>query len=157
MSEVSRRPGWSRQRVGVGVLIVLAVLAGAATWTVTYFEGQEVRAASVASRAAIVGTWKMQGDAGRIWFGADGRFSATALPNELFTLNQSQGGVTNTTGTWTLNGGGGYVALVPVGSPSGTGPDIALGVVETNHVQHLCVFSGSPGVRCDFLLQKVSG
>ncbi|WP_203944695.1 hypothetical protein, partial [Planotetraspora thailandica] len=91
-------------------------------------------------------------------FGADGRFSAIALPDELFTMDWQDwrdGGVTSTSGTWTLSADRGYVRLTPDHPTVGMADDAGLGVVETGHATRLCVLSGDPGVLCDSLLQRV--
>ena len=157
MSEASHQPRWSRKRVVVGALVVLAVLAAAVTWAVTYITNNEVRDATAASSAAVEGTWKAPGSTGQIHLGADGRFTATALHDELFDLPPSQNGATSTSGTWTLNAIGEYVALVPAGQVPSPEQDTGLGVVETNHTLELCVLSSSPGVLCDLVLQRVPG
>jgi hypothetical protein len=152
VSSVGRRPGRHHWQALAGILVLLALLVA---WVVSRIASQDVRSGSVASSAALVGTWKLQGGAGQIRLGADGRFSATALPNQLFGLDPSRNGVTSAAGTWTLGGRGGYVALALNGAPLSAQSDIGLGVVETGGSDHLCIFSTSPGAMCDFLLQHV--
>lgn len=130
------------------------VVTVTATWVVTTIRSREVRLTTVPSRTAIIGTWKMEGGVGWIQLGADGRFSATDLPTELFNPGPWQDGVTSTHGTWTLDARGGSVDLVPVDALSAEVSDIGLGIVERGHATHLCVTSGDPGVLCDFLLQR---
>jgi hypothetical protein len=140
---------WACALAGVVVTVT-------ATWVVTTIRSREVRLTTVPSRTAIIGTWKMEGGVGWIQLGANGRFSATDLPKELFDPGPWQDGVTSTNGTWTLDDRGGSVDLVPVDAPRAEVSNIALGIVERGHATHLCVTSGDPGVLCDFLLQRAT-
>jgi hypothetical protein len=97
-----------------------------------------------------------EGGVGWIQLGANGRFSATDLPNELFHPGPWRDGVTSANGTWTLDDRGGSVYLVPVDALRAEVSNIGLDIVERGHATHLCVTSGDPGVLCDFLLQRAT-
>ncbi|MGX4693055.1 hypothetical protein [Streptomyces sp. JNUCC 63] len=141
----------------MGVLAV-AVTAAAAAWAVAAVKSRQVRPATVASRSAVVGTWKVEGGDGWIRLGADGRFRAVGLPAQVFTPGPWADGVTSATGAWALGDSGGWVPLKRAGvTDAETDYDyIGLGIVETGGATRLCVGSGDPGVLCDFLLRRAS-
>jgi hypothetical protein len=137
----ARRPGWSPSSGG-GV--------------VGYWD-HGLKSVSVASPGAVAGVWQLQGGSGRLVLGADGRFTATGIPDEVFTDNGSAPWVMNATGTWSLDPVRGDVVLAPGrGQSDGTGyPD--LGIYEVQHAQRLCIYSQTQGVMCDYLFQRAPG
>jgi hypothetical protein len=141
------RPTRWRRRAALAALT--AALVAAAAWRLVDVHNAKPRLAVVPSRSAILGTWKLEhGTAGRVRFAADGRFSAVDLP-----VRTSPGGEFTGAGRWSLDGGGGSVALTPDDPPAGMNPKAALAVVRADGGVRLCVTSGSPGVLCDRLLR----
>lgn len=139
---------WRRAAV---LVALAAVLLGGAAWYLIDLRNAEPQFAVVSSQSSVLGTWKIEdGSAGQIEFAANGRFSAVELP-----VDTSPGtGLLTGAGSWSLDDRRGSVILTPDDAPSDLGLDAPrLAVVRADDRVRLCVFSGSPGVLCDFLLR----
>jgi hypothetical protein len=145
--------GWSRRRMLVIVLALLVVVLAAVALAGFVF-AQQQQSTTVASKDDVVGTWTVPGGHGRILLAPDGHFSATGIPDELFSVSPSNPGTVNASGTWSLVGKGGFVALVPTDLPVQPVSDVGLGIVRAGHSPQLCIPSSSPGVLCDVLLRR---
>ncbi|MFH7335660.1 hypothetical protein [Streptomyces sp. KHY 26] len=76
---------WGRRLAAVAV--ALAAVVGGISWWVKDRLDAQVRFAAVPSPASLVGTWKLEDvTTGQIRFTGDDRFTATALPLEVFTV-----------------------------------------------------------------------
>lgn len=146
---------WGRRPAAVAV--VGAVVAGGISWWARDRLDAQVRFAAVSSPASLVGTWKPEdGTAGQIRFTGDDRFTATALPLDVFTVPSD--GTFAGGGSWSVDDGGRSVVLKADSPPPGASPDErpSLGVVRNSDGIRLCVLSGDPGVLCDHLLRRVT-
>ncbi|GLX48131.1 hypothetical protein Shyhy01_10810 [Streptomyces hygroscopicus subsp. hygroscopicus] len=144
---------WGRRLVAVA----LAAVVGGISWWVKDRLDAQVRFAAVPSPASLVGTWKLEDvTTGQIRFTGDDRFTATALPLEVFTVPSD--GTFAGGGSWSIDDGGRSVALEPDSPPSGASSDEqpSLAVVRNSDGIRLCVLSGDPGVLCDHLLRRVT-
>lgn len=148
----ARWPVRNGRRLVAGAVAVAVIAAG--IWWVRARIEAETRFASVSSSASVIGTWKLD-ETSQIRFTADGRFTATDLPEEVFDDSDDlfSGG-----GTWSLRGGGGSVSLVADHPPSGMPQEVdpSLAVVRSSNSIQLCIMGEAPGVLCDYLLRRVA-
>jgi hypothetical protein len=145
-----------RRLVGIGLAAgstaVAAVLG--AYWWFTDGPGVEVEPAAAPSAASVVGDWRLADGSGQIRLAADGRFSATGLPDEVFHYGSDR--TFAGAGRWRLDADRGSVQLdtSSLTTPSDWAGGPALMVVSNGDGLQLCVSSTAPGTLCDYLLQR---
>lgn len=122
------------------------VLAGGTWWGVTAYDGSQPRRDTHVSRDELVGEWRTS-DGGVLVLAADGRFSATQVPGQMFDDDGwGSGKRLDDTGAWTFDAYGGFGFLTDGGTDGAVAVNLA--VYRTRSARMLCIVE-DPDVACD--------
>ena len=126
------RPGTRLAAPVAGVL----VLVGGAWWGGVSYDHAQPREVTQVSRDSLVGEWRTS-EGGLLDLGADGRYSATQVPEQLFTGDWESRARLDETGSWTHDAGSGFVFNLDVGIQGGHFNNLA--VYRTGSARMLCI------------------
>lgn len=120
------------------------VLVGGGWWGATAYGNAQPREVGNVPPGTLVGEWRTS-DGGLLWLDADGRFTATQVPRQIFTGDWDSASRIDETGSWAYDGYGFSFVLDP-GVLGGT--DGNLDVYRTGSARMLCVVE-DPDTACE--------
>jgi hypothetical protein len=138
---LATRPGLRRGIRPAAAAVSVVTLVAGTWWGVTAYDGAQPRQDTHVSRDALVGGWRTS-DGGLLVLAADGRYSATQVPKELFTGDWDSQARVDAAGEWDFDGSFGFTD----GGADG-GIHVHLSVYRTRSVRMLCIVE-DPDTAC---------
>lgn len=142
---VATRRGLRQGIRPAAVAVSVITLVGGTWWGTTAYDGSQPRKDTHVSRDALVGEWRTS-DGGLLVLSADGRYSATQVPGQLFTDDWQSSARIDTTGEWTFDAFGGFGFSPDVPVPGRVWDNLT--VYRTRSARMLCI-TEDPDMACD--------